>query len=143
MQRGTRDFQDRGDWLSRPEQTYKPVSVLPRRSGAAAVIYLGRQLPDASSGLPEGEAGHLNALLFGLAPGGVFLANPVTGVAGGLLHHLFTLTHAGGMLSVALSVGSPRLGVTQHPALWSPDFPRAGSPPCPRPPGLLGPSTVY
>jgi hypothetical protein len=31
----------------------------------------------------------------------------------------------GGLLSVALSVGSPRLGVTQHPALWSPDFPRS------------------
>src|SRR5205823_1423165 len=25
--------------------------------------------------------------------------------------------------SVALSFGSPRLGVTQRPALWSPDFP--------------------
>ena len=34
------------------------------------------------------------------------------------------------------SVGSPRLGVTQHRALWSPDFPRpvAGA----RPPGRLG-----
>ena len=30
----------------------------------------------------------------------------------------------GGLLSVALSIGSPRLGVTQHHALWSPDFPR-------------------
>jgi hypothetical protein len=30
----------------------------------------------------------------------------------------------GGLFSVALSVGFPRLGVTQHPALWSPDFPR-------------------
>src|SRR4029450_228761 len=29
----------------------------------------------------------------------------------------------GGLLSVALSFGSPRLGVTQHPALWSSDFP--------------------
>jgi len=29
----------------------------------------------------------------------------------------------GGLLSVALSVGLPPLGVTQHPALWSPDFP--------------------
>ncbi len=29
----------------------------------------------------------------------------------------------GGLLSVALSVGLPLLGVTQHPALWSPDFP--------------------
>ena len=31
----------------------------------------------------------------------------------------------GGLLSVALSVGSRRPGVTWHPALWSPDFPRA------------------
>jgi hypothetical protein len=30
----------------------------------------------------------------------------------------------GGLLSVALSRGSPRVGVTHHPALWSPDFPR-------------------
>jgi uncharacterized membrane protein YczE len=30
----------------------------------------------------------------------------------------------GGVLSVALSVGFPRLGVTQHPSLWCPDFPR-------------------
>jgi len=29
----------------------------------------------------------------------------------------------GGLLSAALSVGSPRLDVIQHPALWSPDFP--------------------
>jgi hypothetical protein len=29
----------------------------------------------------------------------------------------------GGVISVALSFGSPRLGVTQRPALWSPDFP--------------------
>ena len=40
---------------------------------------------------------------------------------------------AGLFFSVALSVGSPRLGVTQHPALWSPDFPRRQKPP--RPPG--------
>ena len=45
--------------------------------------------------------------------------------AGGLLPHHFTLTApaSGGVLSVALSFGSPRLGVTQRPALWSPDFP--------------------
>ena len=30
----------------------------------------------------------------------------------------------GGLLSVALSRGSPRVGVTHHPALWSPDFPQ-------------------
>src|SRR5512143_4103711 len=48
---------------------------------------------------------------------------------GALLPHRFTLTtHPegpfGGLLSVALSVGSRRPGVTWHSALWSPDFPR-------------------
>ena len=31
----------------------------------------------------------------------------------------------GGIFSVALSFGSPRLAVSQHLALWSPDFPPA------------------
>ena len=33
----------------------------------------------------------------------------------------------GGLFSVALSVGSPRLAVSQHHALWSSDFPLASS----------------
>jgi hypothetical protein len=49
--------------------------------------------------------------------------------AGALLPHRFTLAdplaRAGGLLSVALSCGSPRLAVSQHPALWRPDFPRS------------------
>src|ERR1700728_1646551 len=40
----------------------------------------------------------------------------------------------GGFLSVALSCGSPRLAVSQHPALWSPDLPR----PAPAPKGDSG-----
>jgi hypothetical protein len=53
----------------------------------------------------------------------------------------------GGLFSVALSCGSPRLAVSQHPALWSPDFPRPGpvpkQRPGPRPPGRLTvPSSV-
>jgi len=57
---------------------------------------------------------------------------------GALLPHHFTLTwstrlvRAAGhrrYLSVALSVGSRRPGVTWHRALWSPDFPRRSSPP--------------
>jgi len=69
--------------------------------------------------------------LLGLAPGGVCQAAAVTCDAGELLPHRFTLACAqrsraiGGLLSVALSIGSPRLGVAQHPALWSPDFPRS------------------
>src|SRR5207302_10446350 len=56
--------------------------------------------------------------------------------AGALLPHLFTLAPLRGWyVSVALSSGSPPLGVTQHPALRSPDFPRARS--RPRPHGLL------
>jgi len=45
---------------------------------------------------------------------------------------------AGGLLSVALSLGSPPLDVIQHHALWSPDFP----PPRERRrlPGLLQPN---
>ena len=45
----------------------------------------------------------------------------------------------GGFLSVALSCGSPRLAVSQHPALWSPDLPRhdPAERSVPRPPGRL------
>jgi len=76
----------------------------------------------------------LKRVLSGLAPGGVYLASPVTQGAGGLLHHRFTLTcrvlmqaspRAGGLFSVALACGLPRVGVTHHPALRSPDVPRA------------------
>ncbi len=60
---------------------------------------------------------------------------------GELLPRLFTLTRkprneayapsgrSGGIFSVALSLGSPPLGVTQHPALWSSDFPPSGKNP--------------
>ena len=94
-------------------------------------------------------------LLFGLAPDGVYQAAPVTRSTGGLLPRHFTLTRypvgssefevrnktskdfthysplvthhliRGGIFSVALSFSSPRLGVTQHPALRSSDFPPA------------------
>ena len=48
--------------------------------------------------------------------------------AGGLLHHRFSFSlyacaQVGVFFSAALSVGSPRLAVNQHAALWSPDFP--------------------
>ena len=42
----------------------------------------------------------------------------------------------GGLFSVALSRGSPRVGVTDHPALWSPDLPHRVCTPA-RPPGRL------
>ncbi len=49
--------------------------------------------------------------------------------AGELLPHLSTLACAYSShrryVSVALSLESPPLGITQHPALWSSDFPQA------------------
>ena len=78
-------------------------------------------------GMPDGPS----VPRFDLAPGGVYRAGRVTPVAGALLPHRFTLTCAtpggvaiGGLFSVALSFESPRLAVSQHPALWSPDLPR-------------------
>jgi hypothetical protein len=103
--------------------------------------------PQASDG-PSSSAcagGRRTGLPLGLAPGGVYRAARVASGAGGLLHHRFTLTatadRGGGLLSVALSRGSPRVGVTHHPALWSPDVPRRRRRVAPvtptRPPGRL------
>src|SRR2546427_12631026 len=97
-----------------------------------ATICLRRRLPGASSDrYPRARRATVNALLFGLAPGGVCLAGRSPGrrwaltppfhpyLAARLRRHALP----GGLISVALSFGSPRLGVTQRPALWSPDFP--------------------
>ena len=91
--------------------------------------------PPAPAAYPGVSAGGPALPLSGLAPGGVYRAARVTPGAGALLPHRFTLTCApvepaaiGGLFSVALSCGSPRLGVTQHRALWSPDVPRTGRP---------------
>lgn len=101
------------------------LSTAPR--GGWAAIHLGPSSPTTSS-RPTRALGRaaLGRALSGLAPGGVYLAGPVTRPAGGLLHHPFTLTGAstGGLLSVALSRGSPRVAVSHHLALRSPDFPR-------------------
>src|SRR5699024_5045216 len=65
-----------------------------------AAICLGAPLPMRSGNLPAGSASSvdtcagtaLGSCPLGLAPGGVYLAAPVTRGAGGLLHHPFTLT---------------------------------------------------
>ena len=88
--------------LMASKQTCKPDSV---PLAGVAVIYLGRPLPDASCGLPGGQGERAaprapkHSPLLGLAPGGGYLAGTVTSPAGGLLHHLFTLTRiaSGGM----------------------------------------------
>ena len=103
-----------------------------------ATIHLGRSSPIASSGLPGSGADHTLRPLFGLAPGGVYLAEAVARPRGALLPHPFTLTnrstnglasagYGGGLLSAALAVGSHPPGVTWRPVLWSPDFPHAAN----------------
>ena len=62
-------------------------------------------------------------LLLGLAPDEVYHAGFCHQIRGGLLHHPFTLTANGGLLSVALSVALLLLAVSQRHVLWCPDFP--------------------
>jgi hypothetical protein len=75
------------------------------------------------------ETGGSTASLFGLAPQGVCRAVAAHAGRGALLPHRFTLTsrilrsEAGGLFSVALSVASPRLAVSQPAARRSSDFP--------------------
>jgi len=81
-----------------PERACKPDSV-PLR---AVVIYLGRRLPAASSSLPgscslKGEGTGRPPALRAFLPAWLcsrwgLPGQPVTRSAGGLLHHLFTVT---------------------------------------------------
>ena len=100
-----------------------------RESGSVAIHLCGP---------PGSVCGRAALSLLDLAPDGVCRAAPVARGAGALLPHRFTLTCArprhrsasraiGGLFSVALSCGSPRLAASQHPALWSPDLPQPGA----------------
>ncbi len=107
-------------------------------------INLVPMLPSESSGLPGGlKSGPLYPSLFSLSPSGVYHASLITQKAVGsyikpiIGPHLFTLTpllsctvaahceskKRGGIFSVALSLGSLPLRVTEHCILWSSDFP--------------------
>ena len=57
-----------------------------------AIIHLGLLSPASSSDLPEDVAGRGIVFLFGLAPGGVYLATNCYQLRGALLPHHFTLT---------------------------------------------------
>ncbi len=108
------------------EPADKPGSVVDSHSSRRIVADTLKQ-PTRTRRGPRHES------LFGLAPGGVCHAGllPDSRCA---LTAPFHPCHAsrilantrpfGGLLSVALSVGSRRPGVTWHRALWSPDFPR-------------------
>src|SRR5579862_3369507 len=109
-------------------------------------IPLGRSSPSASRDQPGQRRG--NALvrdlvdpdrppLFGLAPGGVYRAIAVTGDAVRSYRTLSPLPggrrrRPGGLLSVALSLGSPPPGVTRHRVSVEPGL--SSNAPLPAPP---------
>lgn len=110
-------------------------------------IYLAPMLPSGSCDQPGDRSGYLVSLYLVLLQMG--FAQPAGHpAAGGLLLPPFhpcslppRMKDRWRYVSVALSVGFPLLGVTQHPARWSSDFPpRLVSG---RSPGLLNPFTVY
>jgi len=110
------------------------------------IIHLGCTSPCTSCNLPGNSVGHTNVPLFGLAPGGVYPATPVTRCAVRSYRTISPLPvtpkRTGGIFSVALSIDSRRPGVTWHPALWSPDFPPFCLKTKERSPGQL-PRAVY
>ena len=71
---------------------HKKVSWPVSRVLSGTVIHLGTQSPALSSSLPEPYADHIVGFLFGLAPGGVYLAVACYHPRGALLPHPFTLT---------------------------------------------------
>ena len=97
---------------------------MPRRT---MIICLGPGLPRDSSDQTQDAAGHCMVSLFGLAPDGVCRASDVTieAVSSYLAFSPLPAIDAlaGGIFSVALSLPSRALRVTEHPALWSSDFP--------------------
>jgi hypothetical protein len=132
--------------MMRSQTACKPGSVI-HPEGCGTVIPLDRPLLDGSRNQP-GRLGPVKSCrnrgsgaspLFGLAPGGACHAVPIAGSAVGsypTLSPLPMLESAGGLLSVALSLGSPPAGVTRRhltvePGLSSTFLRR------PRPPGRL------
>jgi hypothetical protein len=116
----------------------------------SATIHLGLPLPTASCGLPASSDGPSSNARAGLRRARTrrLPSWPCSGWGlpsrSGRPERWWSLTppfhpyrpvRDGGLFSVALSRGSPRVGVTHHPALRSPDLPRGITPS--RPPGQL------
>src|SRR5262245_20261651 len=112
-----------------PEKVCKPGPVPSRSPARATVISLGRRLPGVSSGLTR-EHGRATRWLSYSTLLRVGFAEPTRSPAP-LVSSYLTVSPLPRLVSGAVfflwhwSVGLPPLGVTQHPALRSPDFPPA------------------
>ena len=108
-------------------------------------IHLGWLLPATSSNLPEHEdetfpQGRAPAVfLSGLAPGGVYPADPVASIAVRSYRTFSPLPCGhGGLFSVALSLRSPSPGVTRHRGSVEPGLSSSGA----GPPAAIQPSDL-
>ena len=91
-------------------------------------IHLGRPSPIASSGLPgSGADERQRTSIWPCSGRGLPSRDRCQAPRCALTapFHPYLRLRGGGLLSVALSVGSRPPGVTWHPVLWSPDFPHA------------------
>src|SRR5262245_9136169 len=136
-----------GDLGKTDESAYTPGSVRPADAAAlatVAAIHLGLPSPTGSSGPPAGSggppsnacAGHrlaaialLTLLRVGFtepsrSPGMLVGSYPTVSPSPAAEPRRSAVIDDGGLFSVALSRGSPRVAVNNHPALWSPDVPR-------------------
>src|SRR3712207_420714 len=119
-----------------PRSTLFPYTTLFRSASRWAVIHLGLPLPAGSSGPPAGigraALERLRRTAADRRPSrpcsGWGLpsrtGHPVRWWSLTPPFHPHQRRAAGGLFSVALSRGSPRVAVSDHPALWSPDVPR-------------------
>jgi len=111
------------------------------------VIHLVPPLPTVSSSQPGSTDGqsltlpYLALLLVGFTWHPASPSDPVSSYLTLSPLPAFAKAPAGGLLSVALSLGSPPLDVIQHHALWSPDFPLPLK--RERPSVLLRPNFIY
>src|SRR3712207_6557293 len=112
-----------------------PISRVLSEAKPRTVISLALPLPARSARPTRKSVADRTspASIFGLAPGGVYPAGPVTRTAVRSYRTFSPLPApaatgaggAGGMFSVALSLSLRTVGVTHHRVLWSPDFPLA------------------
>ena len=129
-----------GRWSARREKACKPGSVS-RSEERAATISLGPTSPPASNVLPgRRSAGRHHSFPTWTFSGWGLPCQCCHQHRGALLPHRFTLTArgaSGGLFSVALSLASRPVAVSNHPDPWSPDFPPRKPELPERPPGLL------